>query len=146
VTIERPANDGSRKGIVLANGCFDLLHLGHVRHLQAAKAMGTFLIVAVTRDRSVNKGPGRPVFNQYQRQEMLHALRYVTGTILVDSSLEALEEVKPAVFVKGREYDGRMRGEDELYCKLHGIEIAFTDEEVWSSTKLIKDHFGTVGG
>lgn len=146
MTIERPANEGPRKGIVLANGCFDLLHLGHVRHLRAAREMGNVLIVAVTRDRSVNKGPGRPVFDEYQRQEMLQALKYVHSTILVDSSLEALERIKPAVFVKGKEYEGKIREDDAAYCKAHGISIAFTDEAVWSSTKLIRDHLGTVGG
>ena len=63
--------------IVQAHGCFDLLHLGHIRHLQAAKAAGDYLIVTVTPDEFVSKGPGRPVFPLEQRMEALRALACV---------------------------------------------------------------------
>lgn len=123
--------------VILANGCFDLLHYGHMRHLQAARQLGGRLIVAVTRDRSVNKGPGRPVFNELQRTEMLHALRFVSGTILVDDTIEALEKIRPDVLVKGQEYRKTIREDIRKYCDLRSIEIAFTNEVVYSSTKLL---------
>jgi len=63
--------------VVQAHGSFDLLHLGHVRHLEAARRLGDVLVVTVTADRFVNKGPGRPVFNEALRAEMLAALEYV---------------------------------------------------------------------
>src|SRR6201997_5886720 len=63
--------------VVQAHGTFDLLHLGHVRHLEAARRLGDVLVVTVTADRFVNKGPGRPVFNEGLRGEMLAALEYV---------------------------------------------------------------------
>src|SRR5580658_5352043 len=63
--------------VVQAHGTFDLLHLGHVRHLEAARRFGDVLIVTVTADRFVNKGPGRPVFSEGLRAEMLAALEYV---------------------------------------------------------------------
>jgi cytidyltransferase-like protein len=123
--------------LVLANGCWDPLHYGHVRHLKAARNMGTMLLVSVTKNRSVNKGPGRPVFDEYQRTEMLQALRCVTGTLLVDDALEALQSVKPNVFVKGREYDGKIRADILAFCQEQRIEIAYTDEPTYSSTKLL---------
>src|ERR1700726_4271037 len=63
--------------VVQAHGTFDLLHLGHVRHLEAARRLGDILVVTVTPDRFVNKGPGRPVFNAELRAEMLGALEHV---------------------------------------------------------------------
>src|SRR6202140_5195980 len=65
------------KTVVQAHGSFDLLHLGHVRHLEAARRLGDVLVVTVNADRFVNKGPGRPVFNEALRAEMLAALEYV---------------------------------------------------------------------
>ena len=122
--------------VVLANGCFDLLHWGHVQHLKAARKLGDVLIVGLTRDRSVNKGPGRPVFTEMQRAEMLEP--YVDSVVLVDSSLEALQRVDPDVFVKDREYRGRILAEDMAYCEARGIEIVFTEETKYSSTALLE--------
>ena len=63
--------------VVLAHGVFDLVHMGHVRHLEAARREGDVLIVTVTADAFVNKGPGRPIFPELMRAEMLGALEYV---------------------------------------------------------------------
>ena len=63
--------------VVLAHGVFDLVHMGHVRHLEAARREGDLLIVTTTADHLVNKGPGRPIFSQNLRAEMLAALEYV---------------------------------------------------------------------
>ena len=125
--------------IVLANGCFDPFHWGHLQHLKAARKLGDLLYVSVTADGCVNKGPGRPVFNHHQRADVIRALEMVHGVIVVNSSMEALMAVAPDVFVKGREYEGKIRVEDEAYCKAHGIEIVFTDEPVYSSTKILDE-------
>ena len=125
--------------IVLTNGCFDVFHYGHLRHLQAARRFGDWLVVSITKDAYVNKGPRRPVFSDKQRRELVGAITCVDRTILVASALEALEMVNPQVFVKGADYKGRIQTEDEAYCKAHGIEIAFTDEPSYSSTDLL--HF-----
>jgi rfaE bifunctional protein nucleotidyltransferase chain/domain len=122
--------------VVLANGCFDLLHWGHVQHLKAARKLGDVLIVGLTRDRSVKKGPGRPVFTEMQRAEMLEP--YVDSVVLVDSSIEALQRIDPDVFVKDREYRGRILAEDLAYCEARGIEIVFTEEPKFSSTDLLE--------
>src|SRR5271170_4764857 len=72
--------------VVQAHGTFDLLHLGHVRHLEAARKLGDTLIVTVTADRFVNKGPGRPVFNAELRAEMLATLEYVDWVAINDAA------------------------------------------------------------
>ncbi len=123
--------------VVLAHGCFDVFHVGHLRHLQAAAQLGDHLVVAVTQSQYVNKGPDRPIFNDTQRTAIINELRCVDEVLVVQDSLDALVKVKPDIFVKGREYDGKIQQKDAEYCKKHGIAIAFTDEETYSSTKLI---------
>lgn len=125
--------------IVLANGVFDVFHYGHLLHLQAARRMGTQLIVAVTRNLGVNKGPGRPVFDETQRAELIANLRIVDGVYMSADALEALDAIKPDVFVKGSDYKGKIRPQDVAYCHSNGIEIAFTDEQTYSSTRIIND-------
>jgi bifunctional ADP-heptose synthase (sugar kinase/adenylyltransferase) len=86
----------------------------------------------------VNKGPNRPVFPDIIRKQMLEALRCVDQVILVANSFQALHLVRPDVYVKGKEYEGKLiKGEVE-YCKDHGIEIVFTDQE-YSTTKLLNE-------
>ncbi len=99
--------EGSRK-IVFTNGCFDLLHVGHVRYLQAARALGTHLIVALNTDRSVQvlKGPARPIQKEQDRAEILAALECVSYALLFDEETpEALiKKIKPDVLVKGGDW------------------------------------------
>jgi cytidyltransferase-like protein len=123
--------------IVLANGCFDPFHWGHLKHLQAASKMGDMLYVSVTADAFVNKGPGRPVFTDKQRAEVIRALECVHGVLIVENSLEALKNIMPDIFVKGKEYRGKISPQDLAFCKEHDIQIRFTDEPVYSSTALL---------
>ena len=123
--------------IILAAGCFDILHVGHVRHLKAAKALGDYLVVALTKDSHVNKGPRRPVFNERQREEMLRELRCVDQILMVESTAEALRIVSPDIFVKGSDYKTRIQPEHRVYCEQMAIEIAFTNEPQFSSTDLL---------
>ena len=127
--------------IVLADGVFDIFHVGHLRYLQAASQMGDRLVVSVTRNAHVNKGPGRPLFDEWERAAIIRALRCVRQVILVNDSLEALEKVRPHIFVKGQDYRGKIKKIHSDYCKEHHIEIAFTDEVVYSATKIINDRF-----
>ena len=128
--------------IVLVAGCFDPLHVGHLHHLEQAITYGTELVVAVTSDKQVTKekGYGRPVFTEELRAHMLKALRIVSRVVIVDSTIEALYKVQPDVFVKGIEYKGRIRGEDQAYCDQHKVKIAFTDGPTYSSTKLLRHY------
>lgn len=125
--------------IVLANGCFDPLHIGHVYHLQAASEWG-MLYVSVTDDEHVNKGPGRPVFPIRERLHMVRALECVHGVIAVSSTIEALKEIKPDILVKGAEYKHRIGKEIGRYCIDHGIAIRFTDTKKYSSTELLRHY------
>jgi D-beta-D-heptose 7-phosphate kinase/D-beta-D-heptose 1-phosphate adenosyltransferase len=97
---------GSR--LVFTNGCFDILHVGHVRYLSAARSLGDVLLVAINSDRTVRelKGESRPVMNEAERAEMLAALRAVDYvTVFDDVSPRALiAEVLPDVLVKGGDY------------------------------------------
>ena len=120
--------------IVLALGCFDGLHYGHLRHLLAAARYGK-LCVALTSDAAAGKGPGRPVFPQRERLEMLKALRCVSYAEIVDSWHDAFEAIRPDIYVKGAEYEKNLP--EMKYCRRHGIEIVFTKEPVYSSTKIL---------
>lgn len=137
------------KTIVLAHGAFDLLHLGHVRHLELARQQGDVLIVTVTGDRFVNKGPDRPVFTSSLRAEMLAALSCVdwVGINEAPTAIDVLNAVKPDVYVKGSDYvestqDITGRIVDERHAvEAHGGRIHFTDDIVFSSSSLINRHF-----
>lgn len=143
--------DQSRRAgliVVQAHGTFDLLHLGHVRHLEAARKLGDVLIVTVTADRFVNKGPGRPVFTDKLRAEMLATLEYVDWVAINDAAdaVSAIERIRPSIYVKGQDYQnpqgditGKITLEREA-VEAHGGRIHFTDEVTFSSTKLINRH------
>lgn len=134
--------------VVQAHGTFDLLHLGHVRHLEAARKLGDVLIVTVTADRFVNKGPGRPVFNAELRAEMLATLEYVDWVAINDAAdaVSAVERIRPSIYVKGQDYqqpEGDITGKITLErqaVEAHGGRIHFTDEVTFSSTELVNRH------
>ena len=136
------------RSVVQAHGTFDLLHLGHVRHLEAARKLGDILIVTVTADRFVNKGPGRPVFNAELRAEMLATLEYVNWVAINDAAdaVSAIERIRPSIYIKGQDYqnpDGDITGKITLErdaVEAHGGRIHFTDEVTFSSTELINRH------
>jgi rfaE bifunctional protein nucleotidyltransferase chain/domain len=105
------------KKIVATNGCFDLMHVGHVRYLQAARVFGDILVVGLNGDRSVHelKGAGRPITTQRDRAEILAALTCV-DLVTVFPELRAtkfLAAVRPAVYVKGGDYTPRTLDEEE---------------------------------
>src|SRR5213595_713365 len=93
------------KKLVLTNGCFDLLHVGHVRYLQAARALGDALAVAINGDDSVRllKGEGRPLNTESDRLELVAALQCVDYAVLFSQKrvTQLIEKVRPAIYVKG---------------------------------------------
>lgn len=121
--------------IVLANGCFDQLHYGHLIHLEAASRMGT-LIVSITADAFVNKGPNMPAYPDWQRAALVGGLRCVTRTIVVSGLIDALEQIKPDILVKGVDYSAGLDQIHNDYCKAHGIEIRFTDTPKMSAKAI----------
>jgi len=96
------------KKIVFTNGCFDILHVGHVRYLAAARQLGDILIVGLNSDESVRalKGPSRPINTAADRAEVLAALAVVDYVVIFDELTAAnlIETIKPAVYVKGGDY------------------------------------------
>lgn len=127
--------------VVLANGVFDIFHVGHLLYLEAAAKMGDKLIVGVTKNEFVNKGPHRPMFDEMERLSIVSAIRCVDSVFLCNDSLEALQRVKPDIFVKGKDYIGKIEQKHQDYCNQQGIKIAFTDEPIYSATKIINDRF-----
>jgi D-beta-D-heptose 7-phosphate kinase / D-beta-D-heptose 1-phosphate adenosyltransferase len=105
--------------IVFTNGCFDVLHAGHVKLLKEARAAGDFLLVAVNSDDSVRrlKGEGRPRNSEADRVAVLEAIRYVDAVVVFDEEtpLEIILTLRPDVLVKGADYGpGRIVGEEEI--------------------------------
>lgn len=94
--------------IVFSNGCFDILHPGHVDYLEKAAALGEKLIVGINTDRSVSylKGPQRPISSEYSRSYIIAALQFVDAVILFDEDtpLNLIKQLKPDVLVKGNDY------------------------------------------
>src|SRR5437868_14304341 len=105
---ERERFRAEGKRLVFTNGCFDILHVGHVRYLQAARELGDVLLVAINSDRTVRelKGEGRPVMNEAERAEMLAALSAVDYVTVFDavSPRKLIAELLPDVLVKGGDY------------------------------------------
>lgn len=138
------------KKIVQCHGVFDLLHPGHIRHLAVAKNEGDILVVTLTPDHFVNKGPGRPAFGQLLRAESLAALDCVNYVAINEwpSAVEAIQKVRPDVYIKGNEYaqadkdvTGKILEEEEAVIGVGG-RIHFTDEITFSSSNIINSHMG----
>ena len=136
------------KKIVHCHGCFDLMHPGHIKHFQAAKNMGDVLVVTITPDKYVDKGPDRPVFTQNLRAETIAALECVDYVAVNEwpTAEQTLRLLKPNYYVKGQEFEnledktGKIQKEYDVVAEI-GAEILFTHEMVFSSTKLLNKYF-----
>lgn len=140
----KPARADKLK-IVHCHGVFDLLHIGHIRHFQQAKKLGDILVVTITPDQHVNKGPHRPVFNQELRAEAIAALDSVDYVAINNwpTAIEAIELLQPHFYVKGSEHDLDGKGytdtlsREEAAIKAVGGQLVFTDDINFSSSNLI---------
>jgi rfaE bifunctional protein nucleotidyltransferase chain/domain len=136
------------KMIVHCHGCFDLMHPGHIRYLQAAKRLGDILVVTLSPDRYVDKGPGRPVFSEDLRAECLAALACVDYVAINawPTAEETLRLLRPHFYVKGQEFEkledktGKVQREFQVVREVGG-EMRFTQEIVFSSTELLNKYF-----
>ncbi len=136
------------KTVVLSHGTFDLLHPGHLRHFADAHKQGDILIVSLTADSFINKGPGRPVFNETLRAEAVAAVRVVDYVAVVyeASAVAAIETIRPNIYAKGSDYSDPERDitgkiYDEIECvKKYNGQVYFTDEITFSSSNLINTH------
>ncbi|HIS36685.1 TPA: D-glycero-beta-D-manno-heptose 1-phosphate adenylyltransferase [Candidatus Scatousia excrementigallinarum] len=127
--------------VVCTNGCFDILHVGHVRYLQKTKSFADYSIVLLNSDKSVRsiKGPSRPINNENDRAEILSALRYVDYVVLFDedSPRNLLDEIKPDVYTKGADYSMETLPEADI-MKKNGTRVEFiTFVEGKSTTNTI---------
>jgi rfaE bifunctional protein nucleotidyltransferase chain/domain len=137
--VKRWRSQGRR--VVLCHGCFDPLHFGHLLHLRAAREFGDVLVVTVTADTFVAKGPGRPIFSEQNRAEMLASLRIVdrVGISEAATAVDMLKTVLPDVYVKGIDYVNSVSEmlKGEIACALElGIEVRFTTTHKSSATKI----------
>lgn len=139
---EKLKNHFQSKKIVFTNGCFDILHLGHVHYLSAAKDLGDILVIGLNSDDSVKrlKGENRPINTQYARALLLAALQFVDFVIVFDEDtpLNLIQQITPHVLVKGGDY----KIEDVVgvdWVMAHGGKVEIVDfVEGYSSTNLIK--------
>jgi rfaE bifunctional protein nucleotidyltransferase chain/domain len=138
--------------IVQCHGVFDLVHVGHIRHLEQAKKLGDVLVVTVTPDRFVNKGAGRPAFPEHLRAEVIASLECVDYVAVNQwpTAVETIKLLRPDVFVKGSEYrsqdtTGQITREEEA-IRLVGGELAFTEDITYSSSALINQYLANFPG
>ena len=130
------------KKIVFTNGCFDILHVGHVRYLTAAKSFGDVLIVGLNTDESVRKlkGASRPINNQYDRAEVLLGLKAVDHVIFFgeDTAENLIAELQPDIYVKGGDYTLETLPEAKI-VQAYGGQIELVQlVEGKSTTKIIE--------
>ena len=138
--VRKGQNEG--KTYVVTNGCFDILHVGHVRYLQKTKQFGDYLIVMLNSDVSVKalKGEGRPINNEQDRAEILSALSCVDYVVLFDekSPAKLLENIKPDVYTKGADYTLETLPEREIVLR-NNIKVEFIEfVQGKSTTNIIK--------
>lgn len=133
-----------KKTIVHCHGCFDLMHPGHIKHFQSAKKMGDILVITVTPDVYVDKGEGRPVFNENLRAESIAALECVDYVAINKwpAPMETIKLLRPDIYVKGQEYKLNKNKVSELQKDLRalkevGAKMAFTYEVTFSSSQLL---------
>ena len=134
------------EAITLANGCFDLLHVGHVRYLRAAKQLGGRLIVAINSDESVRalKGEGRPLMPAEERAEILSALADVDAVVIFsEHDVRALiREVRPDIHAKGTDYTADTVPERDAVAECGGRVEIVGDPKDHSATEIIRSRIG----
>jgi D-glycero-beta-D-manno-heptose 1-phosphate adenylyltransferase len=128
--------------VVFTNGVFDLLHPGHVRYLQAARAEGDVLIVAINSDRSVraNKGPTRPIVPEHERAEVLEALSVVDAVVVFDDETPQaiIDRLRPDVLVKGADWAADAIVGRETVEAGGGRVVRVPIEAGWSTSAIIE--------
>ena len=153
ITIDDAKNIASglrakNKKIILCHGVFDLLHIGHIDYLSESKSVADILIVSLTEDKHVNKGPNRPVFNQMQRARAIAALQIVDHVVINNSSnaINLIKSIKPNLYSKGRDYKnlssditGMIKKEKDA-IKSVGGDIYFAQTPLSSSTKIMNTY------
>ena len=129
------------KKIVFTNGCFDILHVGHVRYLKEAKALGDILILGLNSDSSVKslKGSNRPINNEIDRAEVLSALKAIDYVVIFDEKTaeNIVGEVKPDIYAKGGDYSIDTLPEAKIVAEHGGKTVLLQLVDGKSSTNII---------
>lgn len=136
------------KKFSLVHGVFDLLHIGHIRHFEEAKKFSDLLVVSITADKYVNKGPSKPVFKQELRSEFISSLTNVDYVYINNSTtaVEIINEIKPNFYVKGVDYKNLKKDlskniyKEKSATQKNGGKIVFTDNIQFSSSSLINEN------
>ncbi|EHA2141432.1 D-glycero-beta-D-manno-heptose 1-phosphate adenylyltransferase, partial [Campylobacter coli] len=128
----------SDKKIIFTNGCFDIVHFGHIKYLEKAKRLGDILIVGLNSDKSVKrlKGEDRPINSEFQRACMLAAFYFVDFVVIFDEDtpLELISFLKPDILVKGADYKDKLVVGSNLVSRVELIDF----EEGFSTSKIIE--------
>ena len=136
------------KKIIHCHGVFDLLHIGHIKHFEEAKKMGDILVVTITPDQFVNKGPGRPAFTTSLRLEALSALESIDYVVANKwpTAEETIKIIQPNIYCKGPDYKNHLDDitgkidDEEAAVKLVGGKISYTDDITFSSSSLLNKY------
>ena len=139
----------SKQVVSLAHGVFDLFHIGHLKHLKEAKKYGSVLVVSLTKDKYVMKGPDRPYYAETLRAEMIANLEFVDFVTFSNSksAVDVIRKLKPNFYIKGKDY---LEHEEDITGKIkleikelekNGGQIKYTDEITYSSSALLKNFF-----
>jgi D-glycero-beta-D-manno-heptose 1-phosphate adenylyltransferase len=130
------------ESVTLANGCFDLLHVGHVRYFRAAKALGGKLVVAINSDDSVRtlKGVGRPLMPEWERAELLSALECIDAVVVfAEPDVRAIvREIRPNVHAKGTDYTAASVPEGDVVREYGGRVEIVGDPKDHSTSEIIR--------
>ncbi len=137
----------NNKKVILCHGVFDLLHIGHLRYFKEAKNLGDILVVSVTSDEFVNKGPGKPRFDINTRMEALENIKTIDYIIRSDFSTaeKIIKILKPSFYVKGKDYKKNTNDisknifKEIKAAKLSKTKVYYTKSAIYSSSKLIND-------
>ena len=134
---------GLNKPVIFTNGVFDVLHRGHVSYLQAARALGGSLVVALNSDasaRRLGKGPDRPLNTAQDRAFVIAALGCVDAVMIFeeDTPYQLIEQLRPDIIVKGGDYDMSLLPETKLVQSWGGKALALPFEEGYSTTELVR--------
>jgi len=142
------------KKIIHCHGVFDLIHVGHIKHFQEAKKIGDFLVVSITSDKYVNKGLGRPIFNENLRAEVLSSITYIDAVCInhYTTSEKLISLIKPNIYFKGPDYKDNQKDKTKnilkeiSVAKKHGGRIVYSNDITFSSSNLINnysDHYNS---
>lgn len=138
-----------KKKVVLSHGVFDLVHLGHIEHFKQAKKKGDKLIVSITSSTYVNKGPGKPIFNDHQRAAFLESIDCIDYVIInyEETSTNLIKKIKPSIYCKGPDYS---KEDDDITKNIllekkaiqsYGGRIVYTTGKTFSSSNLINNYY-----